>query len=254
MNVNNSSNSFNELIFEDRNKEYGAYEMRSNYSQNVSRSLFISTGTFLLLFLLAAYITNRKIEIPVSGDGNITGGITITITPPIDPVKPPIAPPKQPSAPKTYSGAFIASSDSSTIDKSNLDMKISKNPNPKGPEVVDSIPKEPVEPRDPPPLPPPIVKIPDKMPELADLYNIITRNLKYPHIAVDNGTSGTVYIEFIVNVDGSISDIEVKKPLQDGCTEEAVRVVKLLKGWTPGIKDGKPVRVPCTLPIKFRLK
>lgn len=255
MNLNNSSDRFNELVFEDRNKDYGAYAMRSSYSQNVSRSLIISTGSFLLLFLLAAYITNRKIEVPVFEDGNLLGGVVIDIKPPVvDPPKPPIAPPKTPSAPKTYSGAFIASNDSSTLDKSNLDMKISKNPNPKGPEVADSIPKDPIIPFDPPPLPPPIVKIPDKMPELKDLYERITRALKYPSIAVDNQTSGTVYVSFIVNTDGNISDVEVLKGVGDGCSEEAVRVTKLLTGWTPGYKDGKAVRVPCTLPIKFRLK
>ncbi|KAF0204244.1 MAG: periplasmic protein [Bacteroidetes bacterium] len=81
----------------------------------------------------------------------------------------------------------------------------------------------------------------------------LTNNISYPQEARDAGISGTVYITFVVERDGSTSDIRVLRGIGGGCDEEAVRVIKMMPEWSPGKQRGKPVRVQFNMPIKFSL-
>jgi periplasmic protein TonB len=250
--VNSATQAFTELVFENRNKEYGAYVLRTRYSLNVSRALFFTCSFFLGLTLLGAWLSKMSDVIP---------SLDLPNDPPVKSVLIDIPSPdkqkvevklKDPNPPKSTNGAYKPDDHAVKGPDTPPDLPITPDPNPKGPvgPIVDSVPRIPE-----PPIvkDPPIVSVPDKMPFLEGLYETIKSNLRYPVIAKENGTSGTVYLSFIVNTDGSVSDMQVLKRVEDGCTEEAVRVAKLLKNWTPGYKDGKPVRVPCTLPIKFSL-
>ncbi len=78
-------------------------------------------------------------------------------------------------------------------------------------------------------------------------------NLKYPQLARESNIDGTVYIEFVVERDGSISKPTIKRDIGGGCGEEALRVVKAMPKWAPGKQRGKPVRTQFVLPIKFIL-
>jgi len=78
-------------------------------------------------------------------------------------------------------------------------------------------------------------------------------NIKYPEVARTSGITGTVYVQFVVEKDGSISDVKVVRGIGGGCDEEAVRVVKSMPRWKPGKQRGQPVRVYFTLPIEFKL-
>lgn len=86
------------------------------------------------------------------------------------------------------------------------------------------------------------------------LLEFVYQNIQYPAIARENGVSGTVYIRFVVERDGSISNVEAIRDVGAGCGEEAMRVVKLMPNWNPGKQRGMPVRVMFTLPVKFELK
>lgn len=81
----------------------------------------------------------------------------------------------------------------------------------------------------------------------------LTNNIRYPQEARDAGISGTVYITFVVERDGSTSDVRVLRGIGGGCDEEAVRVIKMMPEWSPGKQRGKPVRVQFNMPIKFSL-
>ena len=81
----------------------------------------------------------------------------------------------------------------------------------------------------------------------------LVNNIIYPGSARKNNIHGTVYISFVVGIDGSISDIRVLRGIGGGCDEEAVRVVGLMPNWIPGTQKGKPVRVQFNMPIKFKL-
>ncbi len=88
------------------------------------------------------------------------------------------------------------------------------------------------------------------------MLEYIYKNIKYPAIARENGVEGTVVVQFIVGVDGSLTELKVKRDIGAQCGAEALRVVSSMNDftiWTPGRQRGKPVRVQFNLPIKFRL-
>lgn len=86
------------------------------------------------------------------------------------------------------------------------------------------------------------------------LREFIQKNLQYPQLARENGIEGKVYVTFVVEPDGSITNIKVLRDIGGGCGAEAVRIVKLMPKWNPGTQRGKPVRVQFNLPIEFKLK
>lgn len=81
----------------------------------------------------------------------------------------------------------------------------------------------------------------------------IAKNVKYPVLAMENGIQGKVYIQFVIERDGSITDVKVLRGVDASLDKEAVRVVKAMPKWKPGKQRGKPVRVSYTLPINFQL-
>lgn len=86
------------------------------------------------------------------------------------------------------------------------------------------------------------------------LYEYLAQNLNYPVNARDAGIQGRVFVTFVVETDGSITDVRVLRGIGAGCDEEAVRVVKEMPKWIPGRQRGIPVRVQYNLPIKFVLQ
>ena len=78
-------------------------------------------------------------------------------------------------------------------------------------------------------------------------------NVKYPILAQENGISGRVFVAFVVEVDGSITDVKVARSVDPSLDKEAVRVVKAMPKWNPGKQRNKPVRVAFTVPINFTL-
>jgi len=81
----------------------------------------------------------------------------------------------------------------------------------------------------------------------------LNKNLRFPATAQEDGVSGKVILSFIIEKDGSLSNITVERPAGHGFDEEAVRVLKLAKAWKPGIQNGQPVRVKFMMPINFTL-
>jgi len=88
---------------------------------------------------------------------------------------------------------------------------------------------------------------------IQKFYTFLGQNIKYPAEALDKKVQGNVNLIFIIEKDGSVTNIKVDKGLGSGTDEEAVRVLKLSKKWNPGVKDGKPVRTLYKIPIKFSL-
>lgn len=103
-----------------------------------------------------------------------------------------------------------------------------------------------------------IFTIVEKMPEFPGgtekLFRYLGKNIEYPPMAKDAGIKGKVYVTFVVDRDGSITDVKVLRGIGGGCDEEALRVVKGMPKWTPGKQRGKSVRVQYNLPINFILK
>lgn len=87
----------------------------------------------------------------------------------------------------------------------------------------------------------------------AALNKFLAENIKYPQQARSTGTQGRVWITFVVELDGSLTDIKVLRDIGSGCGEEAIRVVKMMPKWTPAQQRGKKVRQQFNLPVDFKL-
>ena len=103
-----------------------------------------------------------------------------------------------------------------------------------------------------------IFKIVEEMPSYpggeAKLMEFVAKNIKYPQIARETGIQGRVFVNFVVEPDGSVSNVSVLRGIGGGCDEEAMRVVKSMPKWKPGKQRGKAVRVQYMLPVNFRLQ
>jgi protein TonB len=88
----------------------------------------------------------------------------------------------------------------------------------------------------------------------AALNQYLKTNLRYPAAAKKEGLEGRVILRFVVQTDGSLSDITVMRGFDKDCDQEAIRLVRKMPRWKPGIQNGHPVRVTFTLPVKFKLE
>lgn len=257
-----------ELVFENRNKVYGAYELRQHYASNMLRAMGI---TFLALsFLCGASIIFKTTPTNIHTT-------VVDVTPPMVLYHPPVEPKKQPPAPKQHLKAtppaplaattkFIPpivvedshakeqmkKNDALTVDIGPTDTKgkpggttipvVTTNQGPAGPPTDETV------------HPPRGL---DVMPEPfggeGAWAKFLSRNLRYPPAAQDEGLNGKVVLSFIIEKDGHLSDITVINGAGHGFDEEALRVLKLAKAWKPGMQNGQPVRVRYMIPINFQL-
>ncbi|MCH5221857.1 MAG: energy transducer TonB [Muribaculaceae bacterium] len=88
----------------------------------------------------------------------------------------------------------------------------------------------------------------------AELYKWLSNNISYPAAASEEGVQGRVVVEFVVGKDGSISNVRVVRPRHPALDKEALRVVKAMPKWMPGRNNGQPVKVTYTLPVTFKLQ
>lgn len=88
----------------------------------------------------------------------------------------------------------------------------------------------------------------------AALMEWLNKNIKYPVVAEENGIQGRVVATFVVERDGSITDVKIVKSVDPSLDKEAVRVLKAMPKWIPGRQNGQPVRVKYTVPVTFRLQ
>lgn len=90
-------------------------------------------------------------------------------------------------------------------------------------------------------------------PGQAGLFQYLSNTIQYPVVAEENGVQGRVIVTFVVERDGSITDVKVVKSVAPSLDREAVRVVRSMPKWTPGKQKGDAVRVKYTMPVTFRL-
>ena len=166
-----------------------------------------------------------------------------------DPTPPPPPPPPEPELPEIID--VVEEKVENKIDLSSLE---------------DDQSKAQVQTYTPPPPPKPVEEeatdeifvVVEKQPEYpggsSALMKFLSDNIKYPVIAQENGIQGRVITNFVVERDGSISDVQVIRGQDPSLDKEAVRVIKTMPRWTPGQQRGKPVRVRFTLPVVFRLQ
>jgi len=267
-----------DLIFDNRNKNYGSYELRKHYQRRAAKALGIMLASLVLAVAIPyliglgshgndAVLHAAAVDVPVE---------MIHVTYPEKKILPPPAPET-----KTHNES-IAKTFKSTepvIAKTN-DIK----PDPPKMDDLDRIPGaadnegnggiHSATTATPPSGPPGgSNNIPSKMedpgtkevvanytdvsPEypggMAALLEYLQRNIRYPNEARENQIQGKVVVRFVVNKEGKIEGAEIQKGIGYGCDKEALRVVNAMKTWKPGQVKGKAVKAYYTLPITFRL-
>ena len=103
-----------------------------------------------------------------------------------------------------------------------------------------------------------VFDIVEQMPEYpggqAALFEFISKNVKYPDDAVKKKVEGKVFVTFVVDTDGKITDVSLMRKVFPSLDAEAIRVISAMPNWIPGKQKGQVVRVKYTVPIMFRLK
>jgi len=103
------------------------------------------------------------------------------------------------------------------------------------------------------PKPAEIFTVVEEQPVLEGMYEFLSKNIRYPDEAKELGIQGKVFVTFVVEADGSVSNVRVLRGIGGGCDEEAIRVVQSMPKWTPGKQRGNSVRVQFNIPVKFTL-
>jgi len=258
-----------ELVFDDRNKEYGAYDLRQHYANNMIRAMGITFFTIALLCGASIILRSNPAIIQHPDKPLVVTLINVVIP------KPSVTPPKKADAPvepikpiipiKTQQFTeMVVKPDPQAItppkitDLNNVAIgQTTTNGKPGGDNVLPDqntgngtaqpVPDNSVH---------NIIGL-DAMPEPVGgekaWAKFLNKNLRFPSAAQEDGVSGRVILSFIIEKDGTLSNIMVDRPAGHGFDEEALRVLKLAKAWKPGMQNGQAVRVRFEIPINFQL-
>jgi protein TonB len=245
-----------EIVFSDRNKEYGAYALRKAYKRFVNRSLLIGIGIILAVALIPFFIWKQTAR--AGSETNVSMEQMSVVTNKAEEAPPPPPPPpEQQMEQKARFTAPVVTTDTTEVIAINQDdlAKTTNNNVNTNEEVVveddggEQIIEEVVE--------TPIFTVVEEMPTFPggdeSRVKFLTENIKYPQMARESGIQGTVYVTFVIDEKGRVADVKVLRGIGGGCDEEAVRVVKMMPPWNAGKQSGKPVRVQFNMPIKFTL-
>ena len=262
--------TLDDIVFEGRNHEYGAYLLRRNYHQNLWRGTLLSISVFMLL-LCIPLVKNLlfppvvQIPAPVKPATKIT---IIDVVLPEEKITPPVQPQQveQQQVKTTQQTEYVIkeklTKPSTILTQEEMGKTNIGTTTQEGLEGV----KPPVDlPAGPAttggttlPEPPPVFVAAEVMPEFpggyAALQKYLMKNLEYPALARRNNVEGTVILAFVVNTVGEISDIQVIKSLGAGTDEEAKRVIKAMPRWSPGKNNGVAVNVKFVVPVRFAIQ
>ena len=251
---------FNEIVFKDRNKEYGAYYLRKVDKKYTTRSLMISLGVLLLGVLIPFFIYKqaRSVNVEKSVAAEFT---TLNKAPEEAPPPPPPPPEEQAVEQKAKFTAPVVTTDSvdqgEVFNQDDLNTQTTNFAPDTATKIVINEKKEEVIEVEKTYSLIEISEYPSFPGGDAELFKFLKENIKYPEFAKDNNIQGTVYVEFTVNKDGSITDIRKKEGTRDvgaGCDEEAFRVVRLMPKWVSGKFNGNNVKVSMLIPVRFKLE
>ena len=251
--------SLEEMVFRNKNKLYGAYSLRRKYNKYLFLSLILAFFLMLsgLAYPVIASLMIKHTGINLNGDRNIDINLK---APPADASPLPPPPPPPPPDPVKYARftppTVVIDSIDSDFGKQAVLADIKPIPLP----TVDSG-AEPVNNKQEPTIA--VVEKPvprtwvQEMPKFPggdeELFAFLHKNLKYPQEAKVIEMAGIVYVAFVVELDGSITDVKIERGIGSYCDDEAIRVVKSMPDWTPGKQNNIPVRVRYILPVKFTL-
>ena len=255
-----------DVVFSGRNKAYGAYELRKESAGRTNRALIFGALFFIFVISLPTIINKLKGFIPKAPVKVKITDVVLT-PPPVDAKKLPPPPPPEPPKPKVDQVKFPppivkpdnevkeeppTQKDLKTSDPGQKDQKGDPNADvridePVGNSDVKSVTEDDNK----------IFSQVEKQPEfpggLDAFGKYLGSNIKFPAVDRENGTSGRVICTFVVERDGSLTDIKAVRGPSQSMMDEAIRVLKKSPKWKPGIQNNRPVRVSYTVPISFTL-
>jgi protein TonB len=249
-----------EIVFERRNKTYGAYILRKMYNKNMNRALILSVIILLagLAYPLAAsyYAKARAGYIEKEASAEF-----VDMDKPKEEAPPPPPPPPPPPAALEQKVKFVAPVVTTEEVVEDADIfnqdDLSKTSTNEAVVVSEEVAVEKVEVIEVEEAKP-VFTIVEEMPSFpggeSERNKFLADNIVYPQQATENGIQGTVYISFVVDSKGNVTDVKILRGIGGGCDEEALRVVKLMPKWHPGKQNGKQVRVLFNMPIYFKLQ
>jgi periplasmic protein TonB len=269
-NINIFRTEWLNVVFANRNQTYGAYALRRENPRNTNRALVIAITAFIILLATPTIVNWAKGFIPKADEKVDVREVKLLPPPMLEKAKV-IPPPKQEaSRPHTEEVRFppmVVHPDRDVHEADppkDIDM-VDKNPGQKNLKgdadapididakehgtadraITEAAPSDEV------------FKAVEINPEYpggeAAFGKFLQKNIHYPTIAKENNIQGKVYVQFIVERDGSLTDIKVLREPGSGTGDEALRVLKMSPHWRAGIQNGKPVRVQYTIPVNFTL-
>ncbi|HEY4787934.1 MAG TPA: TonB family protein [Bacteroidales bacterium] len=252
------TNDWCDMVFEGRNKEYGAYDDRQRSSKRHALALIIAVSVFTVgvsaPVLIKALTPEKKVkhvEVTSLADIKIDKPIEnkVEAPPPPPPMKTTVkfTPPEVTNEEVTEEVKTVDELKDTKAQISVADVKGSDDAN-----AVDVADLKVVEEKEEP------LQFVEQMPEFPGgvdaMMKYLNANIRYPSIATEMGISGRVILQFVVDKHGKINNVKVLRGIGGGCDEEAIRVVKNMPSWKPGRQNGKEVPVYFTLPVVFTLK
>jgi protein TonB len=257
-----TSVSRNEAVFEHRNRQYGAYVLRSGYNKRMSLIMGGLVALAALGFVANLIIKNlpkEEIAKPQISENNFT------ITAPKEDVPPPPPPPVTPPPPMTATRAFIApvAEDDPVEDEmatqqqlENIAISTETNEGEEGWEIniTDDGPALQDTPNT---APEEVVDVAEEDAEFPGGYEklaeFIQNNLVFPDEALEIGVKGKAMVRFVVEKDGRISNATVERPIVEcpACNKEALNVINKMPKWVPAKNAGRPVRLWVRIPVVF---
>ena len=268
--------SLDDIVFDGRNRHYGAYELRALYQRHMTRALVIATAMFalILVFPLMAQLLTKAL--PVTASQPVTHEfITVDthpeppaiVTPPPAAAKPPTTPPQLPTI-KNVVPVVVKEKDApkeSEVPEQNQLLNRDS-----GVKTADGdVNAKPGVSED---LPPGLEDAPtaelvtkvyvsvEHMPELptgggtAGIVAAIQKSVRYPSLALRNQVEGKVFVSFTVDSKGDVTDVKIVKGLGSGLDEETMRAIKTLPRFIPGKQNGRDVSVSFTVPVTYRIQ
>lgn len=271
-----STISYDDIIFDGRNQAYGAYQLRKMIDRHHLSAIFITFFIFLVFILFFKWKLGK--EIPISPfDGVVVVSPTeipifediplkevVETSPPVTRpqsdmqryVEYTILPDAQVNSTQNTTVESVLNNDANIgyqdidgLENVPIIVDVPANDAPMGPNSQNVSDVDAFNPN----IIHDIVQVQPEFPGgTAALYKFLGKHLKFTEVAIQNNISGTVIVQFVVERDGSISNIEVIKEPGGGLGNEAIRVMKLMPKWKPGLQNNTSVRVKMRAPIKFQ--
>ncbi|MDO7886181.1 energy transducer TonB [Hymenobacter cheonanensis] len=265
--------SLNDIVFEGRNKTYGAFELRRIYGRNVTRALIIGAALLALLVFIPAIakmLEDRKPKEVLNLKENV-----LMDAPPLDETKPP-PPPPPPEAPPPPPPKLTTVKFTPPVVKKDEEVKkeevpdqeelkdktvatVSVKGNTDAPDLSD-LSGEGTKPVEEVVETNKVYTYVEQMPALPGgggmgaIVAAIQKNVRYPAVDLRNQVEGRVFASFTVDENGDISDVKIVKGLSGTIDAETIRSIKALPKFIPGKQNGRSVKVSFTVPVTYKIQ